>query len=119
MEILLIFLGMALVTYFTRYAMIALLGQERLGLSPSTGLGVNSVKGRSLPRRWLAYVPPAVLAALIVPAALAPRGHLTVGPHAWATLAGAVVVWRTRNVPLTILGGMVVFWVLKAVWVGW
>jgi len=123
MEILLIFLGMALVTYFTRYAMIALLGRERPVLSevegpvlgPSTGLGVNSIEGPSLLRRWLAYVPPAVLAALVVPAVLVPRGHLTVGPHAWAALAGAAVVWRTRNVSLTILGGMVVFWVLRAI----
>lgn len=98
MEKLLIFVGMALVTYFTRYAMIVALGREL----------------PSLLRRWLAHVPAAVLAALVAPAALAPQGHLALGPHAWATLAGAIVAWRTRNVLLTILGGMAAFWLLKA-----
>ena len=94
---LLIFLGMATVTFFTRYAMIASLGRE---MSP-------------LLRSWLRYVPPAVLAALIVPAALAPAGELEIGPHAWAALAGAVVAWRTRSVLWTTVGGMAAFWMLR------
>jgi hypothetical protein len=68
MQKLLIFLGMAAVTYFTRYTMIALLGRE---------LPI-------LLRRWLRYVPVAVLAALIVPAALAPQGRLEFGANVWA-----------------------------------
>jgi branched-subunit amino acid transport protein len=96
-EKLLIFVGMALATYFTRYAIIATLGRE---MPP-------------LLRRWLRYVPVAVLAALVVPAALAPQGELELGLHAWAVLAGAIVAWRTRNVLLTILGGVVAFWVLR------
>ena len=92
-----VFIGMAAVTYFTRYAMIAALGREL----PSTL------------RRWLRYVPAAVLAALIAPAALAPQGRLEVGLPAWAVLAGAVVAWRTRSVPWTIAGGMAAFWVLR------
>lgn len=99
MEKFLIFGGMALATYFTRYAMIAALGQEL----PSPL------------RCWLRYVPVAVLAALVVPAALAPRGDLEVGRHAWAALAGAVIAWRTRSVLWTILGGMAAFWLLKAI----
>jgi branched-subunit amino acid transport protein len=98
MEKFLIFVGMALVTYFTRYAMIAALGRDM----PSPL------------RRWLGYVPPAVLAALITPAALAPQGHLQIGPHVWATLAGAAVAWRSRSVLWTILGGMAAFWLLRA-----
>jgi len=89
--------GMALVTYFTRYTMIAALGR---------GMPV-------LARRWLRYVPPAVLAALVVPAALAPEGHLEVGLPAWAVLAGAVFAWRTHSVLWTILGGMAAFWLLR------
>jgi branched-subunit amino acid transport protein len=96
-EHLLIFLGMALATFFTRYAMIAALGRE---MSP-------------LLRRWLRYVPPAVLAALIAPAALAPAGRIEIGPHAWAVLAGAAVAWRTRSVLWTIFVGMAAFWVLR------
>jgi len=54
-EKLLIFAAMALATYFTRYTLIAILGRE---VPP-------------LLRRWLRYVPVAVLAALVAPAALA------------------------------------------------
>jgi branched-subunit amino acid transport protein len=97
-EKLLIFAGMALVTYFTRYAMIAALGREM----PATL------------HRWLRYVPPAVLAALVAPAALAPRGRLEFGLPAWAVLAGAVVAWRTRSVLWTIVGGMAAFWIFRA-----
>ena len=98
MENLLIFAGMALVTYFTRSTMLFALGA-----------GVPT-----LFRRWLRYVPPAVLAALVVPAALAPEGHLALGPHAWAVLVGAGCAWRTRSVLWTIVGGMAAFWLLKA-----
>jgi branched-subunit amino acid transport protein len=99
MNALLIFFGMALVTFFTRYTMIALFGH-----------------GEMPPRllRWLYYVPPAVLAALIVPAVLAPQGKLVVGLQLWAFLAAVLVAWRTRNIILTIVAGLVVFWLLKA-----
>ena len=97
MDKFLIFAGMALATYFTRYAMIATLGREV----------------PSLLRRWLRYVPVAVLAALVAPAALAPQRRLEIGLHAWAVLAGAAVAWRTRNVLLTILSGMAAFWLLR------
>lgn len=97
MEKVVIFFGMAPVTYFTRYTMIAALGRE---VPP-------------LLRRWLRYVPPAVLAALVVPAALAPQGHLEPGLPAWAVVAGAFVAWRTRSVLWTIVGGVAVFWILR------
>jgi len=88
---------MAVVIYSTRYAMIAAFGRE---VPP-------------LLHRWLRYVPPAVLAALVAPAALAPQGRLDVGTHAWAVAAGAAFAWRTRSVLWTILGGMATFWILK------
>ena len=94
----LIFVGMALVTYATRYTMIAALGRE---VPP-------------LLRRWLRYVPPAVLSALIVPAVLAPHDRFEIGPPVWAALAGAVIAWCSRSILWTILGGLGVFWVLKA-----
>lgn len=97
MQNLLIFLGMAAVTYLTRYMMIAALGREM----------------PSLVQRWLRYVPAAVLAALVAPAALAPQGHLQLGTNAWATAIGLLVAWRTRNVLWTILSGMLVFWLLR------
>jgi branched-subunit amino acid transport protein len=96
-----IFLGMAAVTYSTRVTMIALLGKEL----------------PSLVQRWLRYVPAAVLAALIAPAALMPQGQFAWGPHVPAVLVGAVVAWRTRNVLLTIVVGMAIFYALRAL--GW
>jgi branched-subunit amino acid transport protein len=94
----LIFAGMALVTYLTRVSMIAILGHS----APPPLL-----------LRWLRYVPPAVLAALVVPATLAPQGRVEVGLPAWSVLAGAIVAWRTRSVLWTIVGGMVAFWLLR------
>jgi branched-subunit amino acid transport protein len=99
LEKFLIFLGMALVTFFTRYLMIAALGRE---IPPRI-------------QRWLRYVPTAVLAALIAPAALAPAGKVQFGLQSIAVVAGAVVAWRTRNVFYTILGGMAVFGGLKLI----
>lgn len=93
-----VFLGMGLVTFFTRYAMIATLGREL----------------PSVVRRWLRYVPVAVLAALIAPAALAPQGRAELGPNLAAVAVGAWVAWRTRNVLWTIVGGMAAFWLLRA-----
>lgn len=96
---LLIFAGMALVTYLTRFTMIAVLGHS----TPPPLL-----------RRWLQYVPPAMLAALIVPATLAPGSQVEVGLSAWSVLVGTIVAWRTRTVLWTIVGGMVTFWLLRA-----
>lgn len=90
--------GMALATFFTRYAMIALVGRD-----PS-----------ALFRRWLRYVPAALLAALIAPAALAsPPGANAYGR--WVALGvGALLAWRTRQVLPPLIGGLVAFWVLRA-----
>jgi branched-subunit amino acid transport protein len=95
---LLIFLGMGAVTYFTRYAMLAAMDRE-------------------LPapvRRWLVYVPAAVLAALIAPAGFAPDGRIELGPSTLAMIAGALVAWRTRSVFWTIAGGMAAYGLWRA-----
>jgi branched-subunit amino acid transport protein len=97
MDTILIITGMALVTYFTRVTMVAALGRE---MPP-------------LLRRWLRYVPPAVLAALIAPAVMAPQGTLEIGLSTWAALAGAVAAWRTRSVWWTLVVGMAAFWALR------
>jgi branched-subunit amino acid transport protein len=97
MENFLIFVGMAVVTYFTRVAMIAIMGRE---VPP-------------LLQRWLRYIPAAVLAALVAPAALAPNGHIEINFSIGAILVGAIVAWCTRNVFLTILAGMATYWILR------
>jgi len=100
-EILLI-VGMALVTFSTRYPVLAWFSK------------------RPLPERFknaLAYVPAAVLTAIIVPAVLAPSGEisLTLSNGALpASLAAALISWRTKNLLATIVFGMAIYWLLGA-----
>ena len=66
-------------------------------------------------RRGLRYIPPAVLAALIVPDLLLLDGtlHLSFANH--RLIAGsiaALVAWRTRNTWLTIVSGLLTFGLL-------
>jgi branched-subunit amino acid transport protein len=69
-------------------------------------------------RRALRLVPPAVLTAIIVPEMLLPRGNLDLSLGNERLLAGglaALVAWRTRNVVLTIVVGILALWLLKAI----
>jgi branched chain amino acid efflux pump len=69
-------------------------------------------------RRALRFVPASVLAALVFPALAYPNGMLDLSldnVRLLAGIGGALVAWRTKNVMLTILVGMVLFWVLQAV----
>ena len=90
--------GMALVTFLIRYIM-------------------HPVAGRMVfPRlleRMLAYVPPAVLTAIILPAVIFPDGTgaqvSLENPYLVGSVAAAVTGWVTKNLLLTILFGMGVF----------
>lgn len=67
-------------------------------------------------RALLAYVPPAVLAALIAPEVLVREGALALGldnPRLWAALAAALVALWTRSVLATIGVGLAVLWGLQ------
>ncbi len=96
-----IFAAVGAGTFLLRLSFLGALGREssiRPGLARALGL-----------------VPAAVLAALVAPA-VAGRGtevDLVTARFTAATLAG-LVAWRTRNVPLTLVVGMVVLWVLSA-----
>lgn len=93
-----VFAGMALVTYLTRFAMMPLLSRE-------------------LPRpifRWLQLVPVAILSALIAPAVFVVERRVALGPQAPAAVVGAVIAWRTRSVLLTIVAGMLAYWLISA-----
>lgn len=66
--------------------------------------------------RGLAYVPVAVLSALVVPGLVRPDGeiHLSpLNPQLVAGVAAAIIAWRTGNVLLTIVLGMATFWGLN------
>lgn len=98
METLLLVGGMALVTFSIRYILLPLSGRLKF----SDGM-----------RRALSYVPPSVLTAIIVPAALIPNGHNLNLSWANPYLAGAVITaligWFTKNLLVTIVGGMAGF----------
>ena len=99
MEIWLIILGMALVTYLPR-------------LLPLTHL-----REESLPtwvKRSLQYVPIAVLSALVSVEFLPHPawGQFTLDARLPAGLAAAAIAWRTRSAIWTIVGGMAIFLLL-------
>ncbi|MDY7042380.1 MAG: AzlD domain-containing protein [Chloroflexota bacterium] len=98
METVLRIAGMAAVTFFTRYTMIALVGREPPALF----------------RRWLRYVPAALLAALIAPAALTSPTEASIAGRWVALGAGALLAWRTRQVLPPLIGGLAIFWLLRA-----
>jgi branched-subunit amino acid transport protein len=101
-----IIIGMGVVTYAIRLVPLLLLG--RITLPP-------------LILQALRYVPVAVLSAIAVPELLQPAGTpgaplLFLSLANYRLLAGVVAIllaWRTRNVLLTIAGGMATLWLLN------
>lgn len=66
-------------------------------------------------QRVLRQIPPAALAAIVVPALLRPEGHFDLfQPRLAAGLVAALVAWRTRNVALTLAVGLVGLVALQA-----
>lgn len=72
--------------------------------------------------KWVAaalrFVPPSVLSAIILPELFLENGVLKLVPVNPRLLAGVVAVliaWRTRNVLLTLLSGMLTLWILQSV----
>lgn len=62
-----------------------------------------------LTERILRQIPPAVLAALVVPALVRPGGDFDLWqPRLLAGVLAAIVSWRTRNIALTLVVGMAV-----------
>lgn len=97
MNDLLLIVGMALVTFFTRYPVLVLVG--RIPLPPAVF-------------RALRYLPPAVLTAIVVPAVLMPAGTVDVSlnnSYLVAGIAAGLIGWRTQNLLLTIALGMGIF----------
>jgi branched-subunit amino acid transport protein len=90
--------SMALVTFACRYPLLALM--SRVTLPPGAVAGMR-------------FIPPAVLTAILAPAVFAPEGELALSYHNPALVAALVcsgIAWYTRNVLLTILGGMAAWW---------
>lgn len=99
----LMILGMMLVTFLPRYGVLALLGRMEM------------------PRplfRALRFVPPAVLAAVILPSMLLREGALDLtlqNSFLFAGIIAVLVSWRSKNLLLTIVVGMVTLLVWRAI----
>ena len=100
-EVLLI-IGMTAVTFIPRYGVLALLGRLEM---PKPIF------------RALRYVPVTVLSAIIFPDLFLKNGNLNLVPGNSFLAAGifaVLVSWRTKNLLLTIVLGMVALWVWQA-----
>ena len=95
-------LGMSLVTFAVRYPVMVLVSKIPLPESIF---------------RALRYVPPAVLAAIIVPELIMKDGQPYIAPQNSFLVAGifaVLVAWRTKNLLLTIVLGMAALWLWRA-----
>ena len=64
--------------------------------------------------RILRQIPPAALAAIVVPALLRPEGRLDLlQPTLLAGLVAAGVAWKTRNVGVTVVVGIALLTALQ------
>lgn len=92
-----VIVGMAIITYVLRAApLIASSGRVEAALA-----------------RHLRHLPPALFAALIVPALLAPSGTMQGGVRLWAGLLGLAAGWRTKSIPVTIATGLAAYAFLR------
>jgi branched-subunit amino acid transport protein len=98
--------GAGVVTFVLRLSFIALLGR---------------VEVPAFLEKALRFVPAAVLMAVVIPLLLYQNGvpEISLGnERLLAGLVAAAICWRTRNVPLTLVGGMATLWTLQAVGLG-
>ena len=86
------------------------------------GLPVLFLSRRRLPAalsRWLAYIPVAVLAALLGPALLAPAGKLDLSSSNlffWASIPVFLIAYSSRNLFITVLSGMGLIALWRLLW---
>ncbi len=103
MAIAFLILGMAGVTFLTRYLQIALAG--RWWLPPALA-------------RWLRYIPIAAFTAIVVQGTLEPGGRLSLAPtnpYLWGAAAAAVAAWWRKGVLLAIAAGLAGLWLARLV----
>lgn len=94
-------LGMGLITYAIRVSLFLL--PDRVSLPPWL---LSSLR----------YVPAAVLTAIISPELLLPQGTIDFSLGNERLLAGVcaiLIAWRTRNVFLTVVLGLIILWLLQ------
>ena len=102
MKIWWIMIGLGLGTFIIRVSFIALFGKWEIP---------------TLLQRALRFIPASVLFALVIPQLLTYNNALDISPSNPRLIAGmlaGLVSWRTKNVMLTILSGMLMLWLLQA-----
>lgn len=95
-------LSIVLVGILTFLMRVAFIGPSSLSLPPAV-------------ERALRFVPPAALAALVVPDMVSHNGALVMtlaNPRLIAGVVAFLIAWRTRNVAATLIVGMGLFWLL-------
>jgi len=101
MELWLLILGMAAITFATRYSLFAR----------------PELRFPAVVRQGLHFVPVAVLSAIVVPGMLLPDGqHLALrldNAYLLAGLAAILIAALSRNLLATIGGGLLVFFALR------
>ena len=100
LEIWLVILAGMVVTYLTRLSFTVLVPPDRR--SPAFGRG-------------LIYIPPAVLAAIVLPELILVDGEIAILLTNHQLVAGslaALIAWRLKNTWLTIASGMLALWLL-------
>jgi branched-subunit amino acid transport protein len=66
-------------------------------------------------QRLLRQIPPAALAAIVLPALVRPEGTLDLTqPRFVAGIVAALIAWRTRNIALTLVVGIGIVMLLEA-----
>ena len=96
-----VILGGTLVTFAARLSFIALIPPDKLP---------------PFFRRGLRLVPPAILSAFVLPELVMPGGrfNLTWGnDRLLAGILAGFVAWKSRNIWLSILTGMISLWILS------
>lgn len=89
-----------------------------LGTYLSRAVFILALANRKIPEAVLVplqFVAPAVLSALVVALLIKDDGSVAIGvPELSAFVVGAAVAWGTRNHVYTLIAGMGVFWVIRA-----
>jgi len=89
-----------------------------LGTYLSRAVFILALANRRIPEAVmlpLQFVAPAVLSALVVAVLIDESGSVAIGiPELAAFAVGTAVAWRSRNHVYTLIAGMGVFWLVRA-----
>ena len=96
-------IGMMLVTAPPRVIPLVMLSQKNLPL---------------VVERWLAYVPVAVLSAMLFPSVLMSEGEFALqldNLYLWASLPAILIAWKTRSLFPPVVAGVVTLAVIRLI----